>query len=84
MTTDMLFRHGNQTHTITRLRVVDEKPGEISVVEAFINGRDYVFFEAPHSAEPQDLIRLAIASWVEEAYDDRVEVRRFIEGREDV
>lgn len=78
--TDILFRHANQTHTLTRLRVVDEKPGEISVVEALINSHDYVFFEAPNAVSPQDLIGLAIAAWIEEGYDDGVEVRRFMEG----
>lgn len=77
--TQILFRHGNQTHTL-RLRVVDEKPGEISVVEAFVNNRDYVFFEAHHTMEPQHLISLAIAAWVDEAYDTGTEVRHFIEG----
>ena len=79
MSTEILFRHANKTHSITRMRVVDEKPHEISVVEALINSRDYVFFEAPHGVSPQDLIELAVASWVEEVYDDGTEFR-FVEG----
>lgn len=68
---ELYFNHAGATHSL-RIRAVDVADNVI-IYEALVDGRVYVFWEAPPDLEVWDLFSCAINAYRDEVEDDSTE-----------